>query len=45
MATNEKDEVDLFREAIKGTTPLKISPKKKNIKHLKKNPNPSLLIS
>jgi hypothetical protein len=39
---NEKDEIDLFREAIKGATPLKISSKKKNIKHLKKNPSPYL---
>jgi len=26
---NDKDEINLFREAIKGATPLKISPKKK----------------
>ena len=42
MATNEKDEINLFREAIKGATPLKINPKKKEHKALQKNPNPYL---
>ena len=29
---NDKNESDLFREAIKGANPLKISPKKKEYK-------------
>ena len=40
MATNDKDEIDLFREAIKGATPLKISPKKKEHKAPQKKPKP-----
>lgn len=42
MAANEndKDEVDLFREAIKGANPLKISPKKKEYKAPQKKPRP-----
>ena len=39
---NEKDEIDLFREAIKGATPLKISSKKKEHKAPQKNPSPYL---
>ena len=37
---NEKDEIDLFREAIKGATPLKISSKKKEHKAPQKKPKP-----
>jgi len=42
MAANEndKDEADLFREAIKGANPLKISPKKKEYKAPQKKPKP-----
>jgi DNA-nicking Smr family endonuclease len=37
---NDKDEINLFREAIKGATPLKISPKKKEHKAPQKKPRP-----
>ena len=40
MATNKEDEIDLFREAIKGATPLKINPKKKEYKAPQKKPKP-----
>ena len=43
MATNEKDEINLFREAIKGATPLKINPKKKEHKAPQKKPKPAPL--
>ena len=37
---NDKDEIDLFKEAIKGTTPLKISSKKKEHKAPQHKPKP-----
>ena len=37
---NDKNENDLFREAIKGANPLKISPKKKEYKAPQKKPKP-----
>ena len=37
---NDKDEINLFREAVKGATPLKISPKKKEYKVPQKKPKP-----
>ena len=43
MAANDEDEIDLFREAIKGANPLRISPKKKEHKAPQKNPSRYLL--